>query len=49
MVCISEINNNELKKIEGGAVNPWAVIGISAGVVFLIGILDGFFRPLKCN
>lgn len=49
MRFISELNNNDLKNIEGGAVSPWVVIGVSAGIVFLIGVLDGFFRPLKCN
>lgn len=49
MKFISELNSNDLKNIEGGVVSPWAIIGIGAGIVFLIGVLDGFFRPLKCN
>lgn len=44
-----EIENKELSNIDGGAISAWTAIGIGAGIVFLIGVLDGFFRPLKCN
>ena len=29
------------------SIGVWGLIG--AGVVFLIGVIDGFVRPLKCN
>ena len=45
---MKEIKKEDLTKIDGG-ISTWAAIGIGAGVVFLIGVLDGFFRPLKCN
>ena len=45
---MSELKKEQLMKIEGG-MSTWAAIGICAGIVFLIGVLDGFFRPLKCN
>lgn len=41
MKFINELNSNDLKNIEGGALSPWAIIGIGAGIVFLIGVLDG--------
>ncbi|MDD6879458.1 MAG: class IIb bacteriocin, lactobin A/cerein 7B family [bacterium] len=42
------IDNNELMSIDGG-ISTWTAVGIGAAVVFLIGVVDGFFRPLKCN
>ena len=45
---MKEIKKEKLIEIDGG-ISVWAAIGIGAGVVFLIGVLDGFFRPLKCN
>jgi len=45
---VKEIKEEELCKIEGG-ISAWAVIGIGALVVFSIGVIDGFIRPLKCN
>lgn len=45
---MNEIKNNELKNIDGG-ISIWGAIGIGAAVVFAIGIIDGYFRPLKCN
>lgn len=46
---MKKINKKEMMSINGGRVNLgfWALIG--SGVVFLIGLVDGFVRPLKCN
>ncbi|MFA5602479.1 MAG: class IIb bacteriocin, lactobin A/cerein 7B family [Bacilli bacterium] len=38
----------ELKSIEGG-ISHWAVAGIIGGIIFIIGVIDGFIRPLKCR
>ena len=43
------IKNEELKKIDGGGISAWTALGIGAGIVFLVGVIDGFVRPLKCN
>ena len=43
---MKKINNNELKNINGGGFGLWA---LGAGIVFLIGVVDGYTRPLKCN
>ena len=45
---MKEIEEEELKKVEGG-ITVWGAIGIGAAVVFIIGAVDGYFRPLKCN
>lgn len=43
-----KLNDNELKEIEGG-VSVWAVIGAVAALIFGIGAIDGYTRPLKCR
>ena len=44
---MNEVKDYELKKIKGGGVGMGFLI--AAGVVFIIGIIDGYVRPLKCN
>ncbi len=46
---MKKLKDNELKKVEGGGVNIGLWIGIGAGISFLIGLVDGIIRPLKCN
>ena len=43
-----EINKRELNNIRGGTlVSKFIIVG---GVItFIIGIIDGFFRPKRCN
>ena len=43
------LKEEEMKKIYGGGINIGLLIGIGAGVSFLIGLIDGIIRPLKCN
>ena len=38
---------NELKNISGGAFGTALLIG--GIVVFIISVIDGYVRPLKCN
>ena len=43
------ISDKELVTIKGGF-SKLAVGGIVIGIVsFVIGLFDGYFRPLKCN
>lgn len=46
---MKNLTNNEMKKIDGGGFNVALWLGIGAGVSFLIGLIDGIVRPLKCN
>ena len=46
---MKNLSDLELMNIEGGAIRAGIVIGIAAGVTFLIGLIDGIIRPLKCN
>ena len=43
------LQNDELNNITGGGVN-YGVLAVIGGVVaFLIGVVDGYLRPLACN
>ena len=44
-----EIDNKDLKNINGGGLSIWGGVGLVDGIIFLIGLIDGFVRPLKCN
>ncbi|MGM9878106.1 MAG: class IIb bacteriocin, lactobin A/cerein 7B family [Bacilli bacterium] len=40
---------SELVEIKGGAAK-WVVgIGIGAIITFIIGVVDGYIRPISCN
>lgn len=41
------LKKEELKKINGGGVGTYLLIG--GIVVFVISVIDGYVRPLKCN
>ena len=43
------INNEALFKITGGAAFKTIAAGIAIIGVFIIGLVDGLLRPLKCN
>ena len=45
---MKELNDKELMTITGGF-SFGLGIAIGAGITFLIGVIDGFVRPLKCN
>ena len=45
---MKNLTDKQLMNIDGG-LNFGIVAGISAGVAFIIGILDGIIRPLKCR
>lgn len=44
---MKELNKKELENVVGGGAGT--VLIIIAGVVFLIGVIDGYIRPLGCN
>lgn len=45
---MKELSVNEMHEVKGGSKG---IVGfaIVAGITFLIGVIDGFVRPLKCN
>jgi lactobin A/cerein 7B family class IIb bacteriocin len=44
---MKELSKKELLEIKGGGAGT--VLIIVAGIVFLIGVIDGYVRPLGCN
>lgn len=44
-----EIKEKELENVKGGGITPWAAVGLGALFVFMIGVYDGFTRPLACH
>lgn len=38
---MKNLNDLELMNVEGGAVKMGIIVGIAAGVTFLIGLIDG--------
>lgn len=41
------MKKEELEEIRGGAITKIAILG--GIIVFLIGIIDGYVNPSKCN
>lgn len=45
-MCLS---TDRLKEIYGGEITAITGCMIVAGIVFIIGVIDGFLRPLQCR
>jgi bacteriocin-like protein len=46
---MNNINDNELKKITGGGLSLGTSLLIGGIITFIIGVIDGYVRPLKCR
>lgn len=46
---MNKLNSEELLNIRGGAIKWIIVTTIGVCLTFLIGVVDGIIRPLKCN
>lgn len=46
---MKKLTNEELKEINGGAISTKLLALIPLGVSFIVGIIDGYLRPLKCH
>lgn len=44
-----KLTKNELLQITGGGVDLGVISAIGAALTFIIGIIDGYLRPIKCN
>ncbi len=45
---MEKLNKKDLMSVNGGGILDVGLL-IGAGIVFIIGVIDGFMRPLKCN
>lgn len=43
------LTTDELLNISAGAVSWGLVATIAGAIVFIIGVIDGYIRPLKCR
>ena len=43
------MTNEEMKKVKGGSINWGMLAGIGAFTSFVIGLVDGWINPKKCN
>jgi len=46
---MNEVKKDELKQTYGGAIHFGTCAAVVAGIVFLIGVVDGYLRPLPCH
>lgn len=46
---MEELNDLELMNVQGGGISFGTGLLIVAGVAFIIGVVDGIVRPLRCN
>lgn len=46
---MKEMNKQELLDINGGGISFSFGLLIAAGITFIIGVIDGYIRPLKCR
>ena len=46
---MKNLTKEELNQVVGGGNGVAIGLLIAAGVTFVIGIIDGYVRPLKCN
>ena len=46
---MERVEGNELKNVTGGGVVLKIVMGIVTAGSFLVGLVDGYLRPLKCR
>ena len=43
------LNQKKLKEVKGGALGSKLLLGLLSGGAFIIGLVDGLIRPLKCR
>lgn len=45
---MKNLDEKELEKVKGGF-SFWAFASIVSATIFVVGVLDGIARPLRCN
>lgn len=46
---MKQLTHDELKKIRGGGISTSLLAFLPMGISFIVGVIDGYLRPLKCN
>jgi class IIb bacteriocin, lactobin A/cerein 7B family len=46
---MKELTKDELNNINGGGISLGTLALVSLGIAFIVGVVDGYLRPLKCH
>ncbi len=46
---LMELNHEELDQIVGGGIKIGLAVAIGGLISFIMGVVDGYLRPLRCN
>ena len=46
---MKKISNKKLEKIVGGEITVWTILAVSAIVIFISGVIEGYTHPKACN
>ncbi len=46
---MDKLEKEKLENVTGGGISVWGIFGIIAAVVFIVGVIDGISRPVKCG
>jgi hypothetical protein len=52
MVVIMKLKDEEMYNVEGGAIKNWKYgifLGVAGLITLIVGIIDGYMNPQKCN
>lgn len=44
-----KLDDKKLNSISGGALSKGILLAVATVGIFIIGVVDGYIRPLKCN
>ena len=43
------LSEKQLNNISAGGISRAVLAGLAAAGIFIVGVVDGFIRPLKCH
>ena len=46
---MKKIHDKELEQVEGGGFSWGIAAGVIAAITFIVGVVDGYVNPIKCN
>lgn len=46
---MKKLDNSEMQHVNGGAIKWGVIAGIGGFASFIIGVIDGWMNPKKCN
>lgn len=46
---MNRLEEKELEQVQAGGVSWGLFAGIAAAITFVVGIIDGYTNPTKCN